>query len=686
MGSSTLRSGTDSWVAAVKPTSNYTKSGYEHTCGGGTPGIRYSFIRFNNPVPRGGTLISVKLHLFGYGNWGGSSIPISLQRVSQNWVDTKVNYNNRPGVTGSVVTVTQTNPASGTEWIFDITALFQAIANGSASNYGFRISTSDTAAERLFYGFQASQYKPYLEVVWSDAPQAPTEMSPAGGASTTLAKPVLTFNFHDVSGSTAMGSCQVQINPTNSFTAPAFDSGEFVTSDPELDLTQTFPRTQASIVTINGSTALTGPAGSFTVGSDVGAGITGAGIPAGATLSAVASDTAATLSALATAAGTITATITRSYAGLSVGGTAYWRVRVKDAAGLWSSWSDAVSFKRGSRGALTLNSPTGGTIQDPTQTVLWTVTGATQTAWQLIIEDDSNPGKPIYDTGRRSGATNAFTLPKGVITREDRLYRLTLRSWDDLSRTATPGDKIHTEVVNTFTFAPTGTADPITNVALVARPSRQPGMYIKWDRASAPDYFEIRRANTPGGAQTVLDTDLLPADLLVSGTTYQWLDRTATPYFNHDWRVIAKVGGALKYGPTITGKFDIDTTWLEDVDTGKLCPILFRDGIDSIGGWEAPQVAVVAQPNAASRVIRITQGQAGLQGSCAGVLADAYGADADTWRANLEWMRDRPDNVLRLSTNGQNLSVVIGDVVIAPWRSRDDGPGARQVSFNFWEQ
>jgi hypothetical protein len=614
MGSSTLRSGTDSWVAAIRPSSNYTKSGYEHIGGSAAQQVRYSYIRFNNPVPRGGTLISVKLHLFGAGNWGATAIPVSIQRVSQNWVDTKLNYSNRPGVTGSVVTVTQTNPASGTEWVFDITALWQAIANGSASNYGFRISTTDTVTERLLYGFQASQYKPYLEVVWSDAPQAPTEMSPAGGASTTLAKPVLTFNFHDVSGSTAMGSCQVQINPTNSFTAPAFDSGEVVTSDPELDLSTT------------------------------------------------------------------------AYAGLAVAATAWWRVRVKDAAGLWSSWSDPVYFVRGSRGTLTLNSPTGGTIQDPTQDVLWTVSGATQTAWQVIIEDDSNPGRPIYDTGRRSGATNSWTIPKGVIAHTDRIYRLTVRSWDDLTRTNTPGDKIHTEVVNAFSFAPDGTADPITNMTLVPRPSKQPGVYIRWDRASAPDHYELRRQDYSGGPWHVIDTDLDPADLLVSGTTYQVLDRTATPYYTHWWRIIAKTSTGVKYGPITSGHFDVDTTWLEDMDTGKLVPILFREGTDSIGGWDQPQVAVVAQPNNASKVIRITQGQAGLQGSCSGVIVDGYAADANTWKANLDWMRDRPDNVLRLTTNGWNLNVVIGDVVIAPWRSRDDGPGAAQVSFNFWEQ
>lgn len=70
----------------------------------------------------------------------------------------------------------------------------------------------------------------------------------------------------------------------------------------------TEPRTVASVGTTSASTALTGPAGSFSK-SDVGRPISGTGIPAGATIASVSSGTSAALSANATATGTITATI-----------------------------------------------------------------------------------------------------------------------------------------------------------------------------------------------------------------------------------------------------------------------------------------------------------------------------------------------------------------------------------------
>jgi hypothetical protein len=69
-----------------------------------------------------------------------------------------------------------------------------------------------------------------------------------------------------------------------------------------------YVRTQASVGTTSGSAAITGPANTFSQ-RDVGAPISGTGIPASATVLSVTSGTAATLSANATATGTITATI-----------------------------------------------------------------------------------------------------------------------------------------------------------------------------------------------------------------------------------------------------------------------------------------------------------------------------------------------------------------------------------------
>ncbi len=75
-----------------------------------------------------------------------------------------------------------------------------------------------------------------------------------------------------------------------------------------LKVSTSAPSRTATIGTTNASTAITGAAGTFSA-DDVGAPITGTGIPAGTVIATVTPDTAATLSANATATGTPTATI-----------------------------------------------------------------------------------------------------------------------------------------------------------------------------------------------------------------------------------------------------------------------------------------------------------------------------------------------------------------------------------------
>lgn len=67
-------------------------------------------------------------------------------------------------------------------------------------------------------------------------------------------------------------------------------------------------RTVSGVGTTSGQKALTAPANSFNSG-DVGASVSGTGVPAGATIASVASGTSAQLSANATATGTVVLTV-----------------------------------------------------------------------------------------------------------------------------------------------------------------------------------------------------------------------------------------------------------------------------------------------------------------------------------------------------------------------------------------
>jgi len=596
MSTATVRTGIDSWTSSAAASTNYGGGKWLRMQAGGT--VKNAYLYQKPAVPRGATVLSALLHVYSVGVQ--PSITVNLQRISARWSESQLNYNNAPGVTGSVVAVTQASAADATEWIFDVTALLQTYANGAAF-YGFRLSTTNTT-EREFYSLNATDHRPILVVQWSDAPDAPTELSPAGGSAVTLSKPKLTFNFHDVSGSTAMQACNVQINPTNVFTSPAFDSGTVLTSDPELDLAAT------------------------------------------------------------------------AYAGISLGATAWWRVRVQDAAGIWSDWSSARNFTRVARGTLSIGSPTGGVVNDATQTVIWSLTGATQTAWRIIVADDADPTNHLLDTGRRSGTAVSYTIPKGIITSETTTYRLRVLVWDEPLRVQTPGDPVQTEAVTTFVFVEDPTPNPVTSLVAAQVASGRPRVALTWSRSTAPDYFSIWRNGR------LVDTDLVPADLYTSGTSYQFVDATAEPHTAHTWKVRCKVSGKLGPGPSTGLVYEVDAVWLTDIDTGKLVPVL----VDTEARFDMPEIAAVFRPVNGSSVVRISQGHYGLEGHVEGIVEGYADGTAASWVANLLWMKARPENTLRLTVGGENLHAIIGNVVIAP--APDGGPDDRAVSFDFWSQ
>lgn len=74
---------------------------------------------------------------------------------------------------------------------------------------------------------------------WSDAPNAPISLNPSDGRAVSIAKPVLSCDHVDVSGNTNLVALQVQINDTDVWSAPAFDSGEVATTAPQIDLAAT---------------------------------------------------------------------------------------------------------------------------------------------------------------------------------------------------------------------------------------------------------------------------------------------------------------------------------------------------------------------------------------------------------------------------------------------------------------
>lgn len=606
MSSVTLRNAVDAWVASSATSKNFGRTKFLHLNGNGSD-TRYAFLYFTSPVPRGATVLSATLRVYGSGNWGGSAT-VTAQRANAAWKESQLTWANKPGVTGATVAVTQTETVDATEWAFDVTALMQLIAAGAA-NYGFRLSVSGTAEHNL-YSMQ-SDHPPVLEVQWSDAPDAPVNLIPSGGAAVHGAKPTLSFNFHDVSGATEMQACQVQIDPAANWASPAFDTGTVLTDDPELDLSTT------------------------------------------------------------------------AYAGLATSATTFWRVRVQDTAGLWSPWSVSASWQRLDLGSVTINNPAASpnnVVNDTTPQISWTVSGATQVARRIVISDDADPTHPLLDTGRQTSSSNAYTPPKGIIKSESTTYRLMVRTWDTSPRVKTANQQIYLEAVRTFTFVEDATVNPVTGLSGAQQPNGRPHVLLSWSRSTAPDSFAVWRDGV------CLDSGLSPADLFVSGMSYQYLDVTASPHDTHVYKVRATVNGKQSPSSTCTVSYEVPEVWLSDLDvltTNRYLPVVPVSG-DSLS-FDMPEVAAEARPVNGSMVARVVQGQYGLEGTISGRVIDWADGAAKNWVANLLWMKKRPARVYRLTLGAQNLNVRIGHVVVAPLiPALPNQPDARQVSFDFW--
>jgi hypothetical protein len=105
---------------------------------------------------------------------------LTFQAASASWQASKVTWNNQPGVTGSTATTVLGALADGAEFTADITALVQAIANGTVTHYGWRVITSVSPPAQKFAQFDTGTDAWTLTVQFSEDPEPPSALAPDG--------------------------------------------------------------------------------------------------------------------------------------------------------------------------------------------------------------------------------------------------------------------------------------------------------------------------------------------------------------------------------------------------------------------------------------------------------------------------------------------------------------------------
>lgn len=322
----TLNNATDAYVTSRRPELNKSTQARLKVSAGGDGNTQQIFIFFSLPFPKGANVQDGHFRVTSAASVG-TSVTLTVARVTEKWNAGKVRWNKRPAVTSThSVSVTKVSSADGTVWDFDIGDILDDVSS-SGQWWGLRIVSTADAPVTLYSAQAGSSNRPELEVTWGDEPEPPEDLSPAGGRAVSVNKPILSFTFTDESGSTELNAVQIHYKATNTgfssltgFSSPAWDSGTIFTSDPQVD---TFPI---------------------------------AGAP------------------------TITA-----------GSVMWWTARVQDASGQWSEYADPESFTYQPLTSATLdNPPVGGVVNDATPPVLWTMANQTAYKVLLAKASDPN--------------------------------------------------------------------------------------------------------------------------------------------------------------------------------------------------------------------------------------------------------------------------------------------------------
>lgn len=205
-----LVNASDTYVSEKYPEKNYGTAQRLYLADGSSADTRYGYIYFGVPSGMAGTTItSAKLRLYSGAGFAGS-VTMSIQRLSARFSVNRVKWSNKPGVTGAVKQVTKNGAAAGTLWEYDVADVMQQVADGAAW-YGFRISITGAAAKWIYSAQGASQYRPVLEIQWSDAPDTPETLIPDNGLAVSVSKPTLRWDFVDPAGDQTMQSANLRL-------------------------------------------------------------------------------------------------------------------------------------------------------------------------------------------------------------------------------------------------------------------------------------------------------------------------------------------------------------------------------------------------------------------------------------------------------------------------------------------
>lgn len=361
-----------------------------------------------------------------------------------------------------------------------------------------------------------------------------------------------------------------------------------------------------------------------------------------------------------------------AYAGLSNLAATQWRVRVRDDAGLWSDWSDWAAFTHVDKGIVTILTP-GSTVVEYTPPVAWSTT-LPQSSWRIQVFDAEDAETPLHNTGRKTGATQDYTIPaedpdsgKRILV-DGRDYILYVDVWDDVDREATPGQPRYSRASVVFNYADDPTPDPVTSLG-AQTVGLTPYVDLMWQRDTTPDGWTILVDDK------VVETNIDGADLLIGPTSYKYRYKDATPGW-HSFKVKPKVNAKTAASPTVSAEVKPAGTWVMGPDDTDVW-ITGRD----LGDFSMPDRGTTFTMPGSRSPVRITQGVGGYAGTITGQLVEGSGRTALGWRKRLLTLKKRGGRAT-LYVGGEVFRAVIFNINVSPSRTAGQ---TYDVSFDFFQ-